>query len=53
MRCHVEAAGDWQIGPGAHAAIVSVAGPVDTGTVRARLAPVHALAHLAVETQPS
>lgn len=41
----------WRIGPDAHAAIVSVvAAPGVTGDlVRARLAPVHELAHLTVE----
>jgi cation diffusion facilitator family transporter len=38
----------WQVGPQARAAIVSVAGS-DVATVRARLAPVHELAHLTVE----
>jgi cation diffusion facilitator family transporter len=59
VREHVEAAGDaritdlhvWRVGPGAHAAIVSVAGSVDGKTVRARLAPVHELSHLTVETR--
>lgn len=56
MRKHVEQ-GDayitdlhvWRVGPDAHAAIVSVIGTVDADTVRARLAPVHELAHLTVE----
>lgn len=39
----------WQIGPEAHAAIVSVAGGVDADTIRTRLAPVHELAHLTIE----
>lgn len=39
----------WRVGPEAHAAIVSVTGPADAETVRARLAPVHELAHLTVE----
>lgn len=39
----------WRVGPEAHAAIVSVTGPVDAETVRSRLAPVHELAHLTVE----
>lgn len=41
----------WRIGPEAHAAIVSVVGApeVDGNTIRARLAPVHELAHLTVE----
>jgi len=41
----------WRVGPEARAAIVSVAG-VDADTVRARLAPVHELAHLTVECRP-
>lgn len=40
----------WRIGPGAHAAIVSVTG-ADQETVRRRLAPVHEIAHLTVETR--
>ena len=59
VREHVEGAGDaritdlhvWRVGPGAHAAIVSVTGGVDGETVRARLAPVHELAHVTVETR--
>ena len=41
----------WRVGPEAHAAIVSVvSGEGITGdTIRARLAPVHELAHLTVE----
>jgi cation diffusion facilitator family transporter len=39
----------WRVGPGAHAAIVSVIG-ADRDTVRQRLAPVHEVAHLTVET---
>lgn len=39
----------WRVGPEAHAAIVSVTGSVDVETVRARLKPVHELAHLTVE----
>lgn len=55
----VEAPGDapitdlhvWRIGPEAHAAIVSVVGRqgVDGDMIRARLTPVHELAHLTVE----
>lgn len=55
----VEAPGDariadlhvWRVGPEAHAAIVSVVGEngVNADTIRARLAPVHELAHLTVE----
>lgn len=39
----------WRIGPEAHAAIVSVTGPLDAAAVRFRLAPVHELRHLTVE----
>jgi cation diffusion facilitator family transporter len=56
VRALVEAGGDarivdlhvWRVGPEARAAIVSVVG-VDADAIRARLAPVHALAHLTVE----
>lgn len=43
----------WRIGPEAHAAIISVVGGqgVDGDTIRARLAPVHELAHLTVEVR--
>ncbi|MBW9064869.1 CDF family Co(II)/Ni(II) efflux transporter DmeF [Rhizobium herbae] len=59
VRAHVEGKGDaritdlhiWRVGPGAHAAIVSVTGAVSGETVRSRLAPVHELAHLTVETR--
>ncbi|MBR0652618.1 CDF family Co(II)/Ni(II) efflux transporter DmeF [Roseomonas terrae] len=59
VRSEVEGPGDasitdlhiWRIGPGAHAAIVSVTGPVSGEAIRARLAPVHELAHLTVETR--
>lgn len=59
VRQEVEGPGDaritdlhiWRIGPSAHAAIVSVTGPVDTATVRARLSPIHELAHITVEAQ--
>jgi len=59
IREHVEGPGDaeivdlhvWRIGPGAHAAIVSVAGDADAETLRRRLAPVHEIAHLTVETR--
>lgn len=59
VRDHVEADGDaritdlhvWRVGPGAHAAIVSVTGSADGDTVRRRLAPVHELAHITVETR--
>jgi cation diffusion facilitator family transporter len=59
VREHVEAPGDvhitdlhvWRVGPEAHAAIVSVTGPVavDCADIRSRLAPVHELAHVTVE----
>ena len=59
IRTLVEAEGDahiadlhvWRVGPQAHAAIVSVKGErgVDVAAIRARLAPVHELAHLTVE----
>ena len=55
----IEAPGDariadlhvWRVGPQAHAAIVSVVAGQDLSgeTIRARLAPVHELAHLTVE----
>lgn len=59
VREHVAAGGGaeitdlhiWQVGPGAHAAIVSVRGSVDGNTVRSRLAPIHELAHVTVETR--
>lgn len=59
IRKRVETPGDarlvdlhvWRIGPEAHAAIVSVAGPADLGadSIRRRLQPVHELRHLTVE----
>lgn len=57
IRENVEGKGDaritdlhlWRVGPGAHAAIVSVAGKVSGETIRQRLAPVHEIAHLTVE----
>ena len=59
VRALVETPGDakiadlhvWRVGPEAHAAIVSVLGGhgVNGDTIRARLAPVHELAHLTVE----
>lgn len=59
VREHVESAGDaritdlhlWRVGPEAHAAIVSVTGPVDIETVRQKLVPVHEIAHLTVEAR--
>ncbi len=61
VREHIDGSGEvritdlhvWRVGPGAHAAIVSVAGPVDNATVRAMLAPVHELVHLTVEIRPT
>jgi cation diffusion facilitator family transporter len=43
----------WRIGPGAHAAIVSVAGECDAVKIRTRLLGVCGLAHLTIETQTS
>lgn len=40
----------WQVGPGVHAAIVSVTG-IPPETARERLHPVHELAHLTVEAR--
>lgn len=56
IRQEVEGPGDaritdlhvWRVGPGAHAAIVSVVG-ADRESVRRRLVPVHEIAHLTVE----
>lgn len=58
VREHVEGPGDariadlhvWRVGPGAHAAIVSVSG-IGGEAVVSRLAPVHEIAHLTVETK--
>lgn len=60
MRQHVEGPGDvritdlhvWRVGPEAHAAIVSTTGTADVAAIRARLAPVHELAHVTVEAVP-
>ncbi len=57
VREQVEGPGDaritdlhiWRIGPGAHAAIVSVAGTADRAAIRERLVPVHELAHVTIE----
>ena len=57
VRESVERAGDarivdlhvWQIGPDAHAAIVSVVGAADGDTIRARLGAIHELAHVTIE----
>lgn len=59
VREQVEGPGDahitdlhiWRIGPGAHAAIVSVAGTADRDAIRERLVPVHELAHVTIETR--
>ena len=59
IREHLESTADaritdlhvWRIGPGAHAAIVSVTGGVDAEAIRSRLAPLHELAHVTVETR--
>ena len=59
VRMQIEGPGDaritdlhvWRVGPGAHAAIVSVIGQVDGDTIRHRLRPVHELAHVTVETR--
>lgn len=61
VREQVEGAGDaritdlhlWRVGPEAHAAIVSVTGPVDAEAVRTRLQPIHELAHITVEVRQS
>ncbi|MDB5415531.1 MAG: cation diffusion facilitator family transporter [Rubritepida sp.] len=58
VREHVEAEADarindlhvWRVVPGAHAAIVSVAGSADAATILRRLAPVLELAHLTIVT---
>lgn len=41
----------WRIGPGAHAAIVSVAGAVDQASLRERLGSIPALSHLTIEVR--
>jgi cation diffusion facilitator family transporter len=59
IRDAVEAPGDakitdlhvWRVGPEAHAAIVSVSGLASSEAIRARLRPVHEVAHLTVETR--
>jgi cation diffusion facilitator family transporter len=43
----------WRVGPGAHAAIVSVAGDADPEVIRTRLLGLCGLAHLTVETHAS
>jgi cation diffusion facilitator family transporter len=39
----------WRVGPGAHVAVVSVAGPVSRGEICQRVAPIKGVAHLTVE----
>lgn len=59
VRACVEGAGDvqildmhvWRIGPGAHAAIVEVRGTVTSATLRQRLSPIPALAHVTIEVR--
>jgi cation diffusion facilitator family transporter len=59
IREQVEGKGDatitdlhvWRVGPGAHAAIVSVTGGVDGDAVRKQLASIHELAHVTVEVR--
>lgn len=59
VRAQVEGPGDaritdlhvWRVGPGAHAAIVSVTGQADGETIRQRLRPVHELVHVTVEAR--
>ena len=59
VRTLVEGGGDvritdlhiWRIGPGAHAAIVSVTGGADSEAIRTRLRCMHELAHLTVEVR--
>ena len=41
----------WQVGPGAHAAILDVAGPRPAAEIRKRLEPVHELAHVTIEVR--
>jgi cation diffusion facilitator family transporter len=41
----------WRVGPGAHAAIVSVTGAADGEALRRRLGAVHEIAHVTVETR--
>jgi len=58
IRQQIEGPGDaritdlhvWRVGPGAHAAIVSVVGR-DHATIRERLQPVHEIEHLTVEVR--
>ncbi|QTH21656.1 CDF family Co(II)/Ni(II) efflux transporter DmeF [Rhizorhabdus wittichii] len=39
----------WQVGPGAHAAIVDIVGAAPAAAIRERLEPVHELVHLTIE----
>lgn len=41
----------WQVGPGAHAAILDVAGSRSAAEIRERLRPVHELAHVTIEVR--
>jgi len=60
IRGHVEGPGDarivdlhvWRLGPAAHGAIISAEG-IDRDTVRARVRPVHEIAHLTIEIRPT
>ena len=57
VRERIEAAGDatiadlhvWQVGPGAYAAIVSLATEADRATIAGRLAGLDAIRHLTTE----
>jgi cation diffusion facilitator family transporter len=59
IRTLVEAPGDaqvtdlhvWQVGPEAHAAIVSAVGTASAEAIRERLKPVHEVGHLTVEVR--
>ena len=41
----------WRIGPGVHAAIVSISAPADGAAVRAKLVSIPGLEHVTVECQ--
>lgn len=43
----------WRVGPGAHAAIISVATSANLEELRSRLKPVHELAHITIERHPA
>jgi len=43
----------WRVGPAAHAAIISVATSATPADLRARLKPVHELAHVTIECHPA